>query len=744
MSRNVWKKLAIKVAAVGMVFAVGMSEKVYAAEEETIYEQMPVEKTISEVAEEGGVELPIAVYGSGDQSGYVDGTNKKVSWTYDAATKTVTITGSSKRKPEFWSQGPGFPRDTEQIVFIDCVLSGSMTSFFKDASNVKNIDVSGLTMQDITNTTLMFYGCTSLESIDLSNLDTSNVTSMTDMFRGCSSLNGLDVSHFDTSNVTNMCGMFYECGSLTSLDVSKFDTSKVTDMSIMFAGCSSVSSLDVSKFDTSNVEDMGGMFRDCSSISTLDVSNFDTSKAENMSGMFEDCSNISSLDVSNFDTSNATGIAAMFDGCSNLTSLDVSNFDTSKAFSMTYMFRGCGSLTNLDVSNFNTSKVSGMENMFEGCSSLTCLDVSNFDTSKVSGMPGMFNGCSSLTSLDVSNFDTSKVLFMENMFRGCSGLTSLDVSNFNTAKATHMENMFEGCSGLTSLNVSNFDTSKVFYMQNMFKDCRSLTSLDTSNFDFSSLIYERSTDDGMKPFDPVEKMLEECNCLESFTTPSVMGRAQIQLPGIFTDGTTKMRSVNADYVNTLLKKIMVVNAFEDVVIDQWYVPYIQYVYDKGLMNGTSETTFEPDMTLTREMFAVILYSMAGKPEVMIDNPFSDVLEDKWYTEAVLWAYNEGIVSGIGGNKYGVESEITREQLALMMYGYAKKCGKNSNIKEGVMDGFADAGKVSDWASDAIQWAISQGVMNGKPGEGGVMNLEPDGKATRAECATMVMRLAQLQ
>ncbi len=410
MSRNLWKKLAIKVAAVGMVFAVGMSEKVYAAEE-------------------GGVELPIAVYGSGDQSGYVDGTNKKVSWTYDAATKTVTITGSSKRKPEFWSQGPGFPRDTEQIVFIDCVLSGSMTSFFKDASNVKNIDVSGLTMQDITNTTLMFYGC---------------------------------------------------------------------------------------------------------------------------------------------------------------------------------------------------------------------------------------------------------------------------------------------------------------------------TSLDTSNFDFSSLIYERSTDDGMKPFDPVEKMLEECNCLESFTTPSVMGRAQIQLPGIFTDGTTKMISVNADYVNTLLKKIMVVNAFEDVAIDQWYVPYIQYVYDKGLMNGTSETTFEPNMTLTREMFAVILYSMAGKPEVMADNPFSDVLEDKWYTEAVLWAYNEGIVSGIGGNKYGVESEITREQLALMMYGYAKKCGKNSNIKEGVMDGFADAGKVSDWASDAIQWAISQGVMNGKPGEGGVMNPEPDGKATRAECATMVMRLAQLQ
>ncbi len=180
---------------------------------------------------------------------------------------------------------------------------------------------------------------------------------------------------------------------------------------------------------------------------------------------------------------------------------------------------------------------------------------------------------------------------------------------------------------------------------------------------------------------------------------------------------------------------------------KWYIPYVQFVFNRGLMSGT-EGGFEPDTVLTREMFAQILHSQAGKPAVTEENPFSDVEAGKWYEKAIVWAYSNGIVSGMVDTpeekKFGVETPITREQLALMMYRYAETTGMDISITGDVIDNYADVNDVSDWATLGVKWAISHNVMSGKPGEGNTMILDPLGEATRAECATMVMRLVTME
>ncbi len=423
------------------------------------------------------------------------GTNGGISWTYDADTKTLTLTGEDSGLNGKWDSSKGkfkslfeaICMDVEVIKVQNCTLKGSTKAMFANLGTLKSVEFSNVNTSGVTDMVEMFSGCSKLRSLDVSQFDTANVTNMKGMFYNCSSLSSLDVSKFNTSKVTNMSIMFYGCSSLSSLDVSKFNTSNVTDMSHMFYGCSKLSSLDVSKFSTSKVTNMTYMFSRCSSLSSLNVSNFITSKVTNMSSMFSLCSSLSSLDVSKFNTSKVTDMKFMFKDCSKLSSLDVSKFDTSKVINMSSMFTGCSNLSSLNVSNFKTSQVMDMSYMFQGCSSLSSLDVSGFDTSQVTTMRSMFSGCETLSSLDVSGFNTSKVTDMGFMFKKCSGLGSLDVSKFDTSKATDMDNMFAGCSNLSSLDVSNFNTSQVTDMSYMFQGCSSLSSLDVSGFDTSKV-----------------------------------------------------------------------------------------------------------------------------------------------------------------------------------------------------------------------------------------------------------------
>lgn len=173
--------------------------------------------------------------------------------------------------------------------------------------------------------------------------------------------------------------------------------------------------------------------------------------------------------------------------------------------------------------------------------------------------------------------------------------------------------------------------------------------------------------------------------------------------------------------------------FTDVKVGTWYYDAVAFVYENGLMQGTSATRFSPDSSLTRAMLAQILYNRAGKPTVKDKSAFTDVANDAWYADAVIWAYGEGIVSGVGGGKFAPDASITREQLAAMLY----RAAGSPEVQETTLT-FNDASKVSSYAKSAICWAVEEGIVTGKGGS----RLDPTGTATRAEVAQMLARFEQ--
>ena len=197
-------------------------------------------------------------------------------------------------------------------------------------------------------------------------------TSCYKWFFDCKYLTTIEgIEYLNTKNVTNMSVMFWGCSALTTLNVSNFDTQNVTDMSDMFGFCRALTTLDFSKFDTKNVTDMSDMFEGCRALTTLDISNFNTQNVTNMRGMFGFCYALTTLDVSNFDTKNVTDMSGMFSGCETLTTLDVSNFDTQNVMNMGKMFYGCSALTTIYASEkFVTTTCVDDYNMFTYCDNL--------------------------------------------------------------------------------------------------------------------------------------------------------------------------------------------------------------------------------------------------------------------------------------------------------------------------------------------------------------------------------------
>ena len=180
--------------------------------------------------------------------------------------------------------------------------------------------------------------------------------------------------------------------------------------------------------------------------------------------------------------------------------------------------------------------------------------------------------------------------------------------------------------------------------------------------------------------------------------------------------------------------------FTDVPAGAWYAEGVRYVYANGLMNGTSGTTFSPDIATSRAMIATILWRMAGSPAANFDMEFSDVPQGQWYTEAVRWAASEGIVNGYGNGLFGTSDPATREQFAAMLWRYAQKVGCDVHIGEDTnILSYTDAADLSEYAVPAMQWAVGAGIINGT-GDGST--LTPQGEATRAQTAVMLMRFCE--
>lgn len=179
-------------------------------------------------------------------------------------------------------------------------------------------------------------------------------------------------------------------------------------------------------------------------------------------------------------------------------------------------------------------------------------------------------------------------------------------------------------------------------------------------------------------------------------------------------------------------------SFLDVKKSDWFYDAVSYAVENGLMSGMSEDIFAPNTPLTREMLAVVLYNVEGQPESAGVNPFTDVKADIWYTDAILWANENGIVAGYDNGAYGVGDLITREQFATILYRYAQFKGYDTTQGGMAVREFSDYENISDYARPAMAWAVNAGIMGGMD-DGTLM---PQGKATRAEAATMLMNFCE--
>lgn len=186
---------------------------------------------------------------------------------------------------------------------------------------------------------------------------------------------------------------------------------------------------------------------------------------------------------------------------------------------------------------------------------------------------------------------------------------------------------------------------------------------------------------------------------------------------------------------TFAKKPVEPLPFVDVAAEDRYGDAVAAVYARGLMTGTAEDTFAPELAATRGMVVSILHRLAGSPTVSAE-VFEDVTADDWYGQAVAWAASEGIASGTSAETFSPNAAVTREQLAALLCNFAAQQGMDTTARSD-LSSFDDAETVSDWAQDAVSWADAEGLLVGTS----ATTLAPQGEATRAQLAAMLVRFS---
>ena len=199
--------------------------------------------------------------------------------------------------------------------------------------------------------------------------------------------------------------------------------------------------------------------------------------------------------------------------------------------------------------------------------------------------------------------------------------------------------------------------------------------------------------------------------------------------------TQRVTSVTLDADKTVYAAWTRNRFFEDVTIADWFYDDVMFACGRGVMQGVSDTRFGPHLTATRAMMATILWRMEGSPAPTAEARFTDVRSGQWYSEAVAWTAQSGVYTGYADGSFRPNDSITREQLAAILYRYAKYKGVDVSVGEDTnILSYADAAEISDYAFPAMQWACGAGVMQGSNG-----NLLPRGRATRAQIAAMLHR-----
>lgn len=468
-----------------------------------------------------------------------------------------------------------------------------------------------------------------------------------------------------------------------------------------FNGCESLTSV---KLGAEVVTIGTNAFANCSALTDIQMND----KLEHIGNeAFKQCYVLTKVSLPNSVAYLGSGI---FDSCRNLSDVTLGN---GMSCIPSEMFAGCSSLKSI-VLPYNICSIE--EGAFDGCNRLAEITVPPATNSIYYGA---FDSVNHLTVYGRAGTLAEKLVasMNENTKGNTNGYIGVypDNPEITEQKATFVEQ---------TVDATDIHLSSESITLEQGQNARLIVDIQPMNFN-GNVIWKSSNEEVIT-FGFAGEIYARGTGTATVTV--TIGSDKELLQSVDDEQTTELISASC--------QITVKKTFADVDWGWRYEPTM-YVYEHGLMEGTGDMEqgmllFDPGRSIPREQFAQVLYSAGGKEPVTYSAIFNDVPSGQWYTDAVLWAAENGIVSGYGNGEFGVGDRITREQLATMLYKYAEYRGFDTRART-TLSNFTDEAQVSSWAKEQLRWAVAYGIMSGK-GNG---TLDPKGTATRAECAAMI-------